>query len=315
MKDYIYEQALIGFSYEEGYKKGIEFKPRRIKEIGIPTLLRERKNVNKLNDDEKKILISALENSIKSGEYAKLVTFHSQYMYDIHSFGGGPHVNQRFLPWHRVYLVKLEEMLNNTMKQENPGKEYNIAFPYWDWEHDRKIPDLFLNFTPTMNVEVYQYINGQQIGSQIFNLQVKRFPDPDLNSTLPTSQIINRIKARTTFFEFTDRLEKNPHNDVHGDIGGMNPNHDPNNPKPFDERGTMGDPYISPLDVLFWCHHGNIDRIWAGWQKMKIESGNTEFMHPGISGTESEMTPWFPEYSEPQTRQIESMGYKYDVLG
>ena len=176
----ILDRAIRGFSYEEGYTRRVEVE-RPVKEIEKAFPIRERKNINKLNDDEKSTLISALEESIKSGEYAKLVTLHSQYMFDIHSFGGAAHTNLRFLPWHRVYLVKLEEMLNTTMKQLHPGKEYNIGFPYWDWVHDRKIPDFFLNFKPSMDVEVYLYDeNGQQIGSQIFNLQVKRFPVPDL---------------------------------------------------------------------------------------------------------------------------------------
>ncbi len=37
-----------------------------------------------------------------------------------------PRINQRFLPWHRVYLAKFEEMLNNVMKKET-GEDHNIA--------------------------------------------------------------------------------------------------------------------------------------------------------------------------------------------
>ena len=241
-----------------------------------------------------------------------MVTFHSQFMFDIHSTGG-PHVNQRFLPWHRVYVVKLEEMLNTVMKQAEPGKEFNIGFPYWDWEHDRQVPALFQNFLPRMEVEVFQYDDfGQPVGSQIFDRQVKRFPDPDLQNKLPTSQRINTIKNFTTFIPFTDRLEVGPHANVHMNTGGDNPNPDPNDI--WDEFGDMKNIFISPLDPLFWCHHGNLDRIWAGWQKIRIGAGEIEFMHPALEGSESQMTPWFPEFSEPQTRQIEAMGYKYDVL-
>ena len=37
----------------------------------------------------------------------------------------GPRTNQRFLPWHRAYLAKFEEMLNNVMKRET-GEDHNI---------------------------------------------------------------------------------------------------------------------------------------------------------------------------------------------
>jgi tyrosinase-like protein len=71
--------------------------------------------------------------------------------------------NQRFLPWHRVYLIKFEEMLNDVMKKEEPGRDYNIAFSYWDWEHDRAIPELFKDLKPSMDVEVYFYDKSEYI--------------------------------------------------------------------------------------------------------------------------------------------------------
>ncbi len=124
---------------------------------------------------------------------------------------------------------------------------------------------------------------------------------------------INNIKNFGTFLEFTDALEIGPHNGVHGVVGGRNPTPNPN--LPFDRRGTMSDLYISPLDILFWCHHANIDRIWAEWQKKQIETGNTEYMHPfGLSELENQMHPWYPEFTEQRTRTIESMGYSYDIF-
>jgi hypothetical protein len=100
-------------------------------------------------------------------------------------------------------------------------------------------------------------------------------------------------------------------------IGGPNPSPDPafmppNFPRALDVTGTMGNPLISPLDPVFWCHHANIDRIWAGWQKKQIETGNTEFMHPDIGGEDAEIPPW--DYVEGQTREIEGMRYTYDKL-
>ena len=52
-------------------------------------------------------------------------------------------------------------------------------------------------------------------------------------------------------------------------------------------------------------HHANIDRLWAVWQKA----------HPGINpdlagaGLSTVMDPW--STTEPQTRDIEAMGYQY----
>jgi hypothetical protein len=57
----------------------------------------------------KKPIKKSIGKAISSGEYSKLVTFHSKYMFEIHSFCDA-WTNQRFLPWHRVSLVKFEEL-------------------------------------------------------------------------------------------------------------------------------------------------------------------------------------------------------------
>jgi hypothetical protein len=93
-------------------------------------------------------------------------------------------------------------------------------------------------------------------------------------------------------------------------IGGVNPDPDPNNI--FDSVGAMGDPHISPCDPIFYLHHANLDRIWAGWQKKLEEQGNTSNIYPDLDEEESKMHPWWPEYTELETRQIEIMGYTYD---
>ena len=49
------------------------------------------------------------------------------------------------------------------MKKEEPGRDYNIAFSYWDWEHDRAIPELFKDLKPSMDVEVYFYDKSEYI--------------------------------------------------------------------------------------------------------------------------------------------------------
>ena len=83
------------------------------------------------------------------------------------------------------------------------------------------------------------------------------------------------------------RLE-NIHNGVHDWVG-----------------GTMSDLLTAPADPIFWMHHANIDRLWAVWQTA----------HPGINpdlagaGLSTVMDPW--STTEPQTRDIEAMGYQY----
>jgi tyrosinase len=296
------------FSYKNLYRSTgrlVDFERAKIKKP-----LRERKNIKDLKPEEEELLKNALEKALSSGEYAKLVTFHSQYMFDIHSF---TRANQRFLPWHRVYLVKFEEMLNNVMKQET-NRDHNIAVPYWNWTVDRDIPKLFQDpvFNPTFDVDIYLW---REVGLPpvltTYNIKVRRFPgtDPDVLE-LPIQQEIDQIKRETGFPRFSLSLEGSPHNRVHVWVGGINPDPDPN--IPFDYTGAMGDARVSPSDPLFYLHHANIDRIWAGWQKKLEEQGTTANIYPDLDEEQTKMHPWWPEYTELETRQIELMGYIYD---
>lgn len=290
-----------GFTYEQGYQNNeIAFKAQMSLSALESRTSRKRLNISELEKDNQaaEVFMTALRLSIESGEYSKIVTFHSQYMFDIHSFGGAPHTNERFLPWHRVYLLKFENLLNEVMEKANPGKEYNISIPYWNWEQYREIPHLLKDYMPAMDIEVYLYDdNNQQTGSQVFNLQVERSPDDNLSDKLPIQSMIDQISAKDTFVEFTDRLEKLPHNRVHSLIG-----------------GTMSDASVSPADALFWLHHANIDKIWASWTQQKISEGKTEFIYPNLSGREAEMHPWYPEFVEIQTRNISELGYTYSNM-
>jgi tyrosinase len=47
-------------------------------------------------------------------------------------------------------------------------------------------------------------------------------------------------------------LELQPHNTIHGDVGGA--------------TGFMGAFNTAALDPLFWLHHANIDRLWEVWR-------------------------------------------------
>src|SRR6476620_10221350 len=292
------ESTKSKFTYDQGYHNNESFlkKSMAVSALGIQTI-RNRMSIAELEKDNKALetFMTSLKLSIESGQYSKLVTYHSQFMFDIHSFTSAPHTNQRFLPWHRIYLLKFENLLNEVMKKENPGKDYNIAIPYWNWEQYREIPRSLKDFMPTIDVEVYDYDdNNKQIGSHVEHLQVELSPNANLSSSLPNQTMIDQINNKDTFIEFTDRLEKFPHNRVHSLVG-----------------GTMNEPERSPACPLFWLHHANIDKIWASWTQSKIKEGKTQFIYPDLSGKEVEMHPWYPEFVEMQTRNIAELGYTY----
>jgi len=66
--------------------------------------------------------------------------------------------------------------------------------------------------------------------------------------------------------------------------------------------GTMSDASVSPADPVFWLHHANLDRLWWDWYNSA--AGNHQ--NPVIAG---QISPW--TYTEADTRNIISLGYKY----
>lgn len=175
--------------------------------------------------------------------YGKMVDYHGDMSHEMHGMNAVG--EQRFLPWHRVYLLKLEKMGQKIDKQ--------FFIPYWDWTTQRSVPTLIANYTPTVKVT----------GTDI---DVRR--NPGSANQLPTSSQINTILSRTTFTAFTRDLERGPHNFVHGWV-----------------NGTMSFINMAPADPLFWMHHAQVDRLWSIWQSSHSNqnptlSGSSRIMDP-----------------------------------
>ena len=81
---------------------------------------RTRKNVNSLSGEERSRLVSALRASIGRGEYQKVGNYHGAP----ENICGGqsccPHRDIGFLPWHRLYMVHMEEELPDGYQQLSP---------------------------------------------------------------------------------------------------------------------------------------------------------------------------------------------------
>lgn len=157
--------------------------------------------------------------------YGILVGHHANHGFNMHPFMG-PVATQRFLPWHRVFVLKVEQM----------GQAIDPLFfiPYWKWTTDRAVPSWLASYLPTIKVPG-------------INRTVTRNP-PRPNTTLPTSAQINAVLTATSFTNFVVAID-GPHGRVHNWC-----------------FGTMSDVSWSPVDPLFWLHHAEIDRIWSVWQ-------------------------------------------------
>jgi tyrosinase len=152
----------------------------------------------------------------------------------------------------------------------------DVTIPYWDWTKaaEEGIPGWLTAFTPTVPMP-----SGPPIS-------VIRSPGTAADLATLASNIPG-IMGAGTFVGFWQPLES-VHGGVHVWVG-----------------GSMGSIPTAPADPIFWMHHANIDRLWSVWQSD----------HPGINpdlagaGLSTVMDPW--PVIEPQTRDIEAMGYEY----
>jgi tyrosinase len=192
-----------------------------------------------------------------------------------------PHGNWFFLPWHRAYLYYFEAIC-----RELSGKK-DFALPYWNWSSSPSIPPQYWGATNPLNharrADATSVAQSEFIGQPVIDniLTINDFET--FASGRATTQ-----RERSTYGE----LEATPHNYVHGFVGR--------------DMGT----FMSPLDPIFWCHHANIDRIWAEWN----ENGHA-------NSTENDWLNFeFSEFSgKPKKIKIRkllstyALGYRYDT--
>lgn len=186
----------------------------------------QRKNAHALTTAESNRYKNAINTMLAdvTNPYGQLVAIHGNMNHNMH--GMNAIGAQRFLPWHRDFLLKLERAL----QQIDPA----AFIPYWDWTVNRTVPTWIRTFRPTVIVP------------GMGTVTVTR------RSSIPATKNVATIMSQTTFTNFTNLLEVGPHNQVHNEIGGPG--------------GTMASIMISPADPIFWLHHGNVDRLWSQWQ-------------------------------------------------
>jgi tyrosinase len=212
-----------------------------------------RRNQARLKKEDWDRYVSAIDAVRKSGakkpNYKDFVDVHLKASshagmdWGVHtmSMDGMAMKGHNFLAWHRQYLVRFERRL----QEEDP----DVFLPYWNWITDPKIP-------PQINRK-----------AQLQRWGINRQWDP---SEMPDRRDVTNATRHDPFRPFQSRLERGPHNAVHGAVGGA--------------MATYG----SPRDPLFWLHHANVDRIWAQWQsrsgKRPPDNRNEKLQPPPLFG-------------------------------
>lgn len=148
--------------------------------------LRVRINQALMTQDQRDRFLQAYQQLIDTNFLGPLVTIHSNATHQAHG-------NPRFLPWHRVYLIRLEDMLQ--------AIDPTVTIPYWRSSEDQSFPAWLSTFLPT--------VNGHAVTR-----------NPGAPPILPnTTAVNNAINNNNTFNTFWPALE-GIHNTGHVWVGG-----------------------------------------------------------------------------------------------
>jgi tyrosinase len=184
------------------------------------------------------------------------------------------HQSWYFLPWHRGYLGAFETIVRSAIVGLNGPADW--ALPYWNYNDPTnpnagKPPPAFqLPTLPDGSPNPLHVTRRYGDGSGNINLdprqiQLKALRDSHFAGS--TGGGASGFGGVVTTFSHSGRvngeLESQPHNAVHGLVGGAIRGTDPNNPV---DLGLMSMPDTAALDPIFWVHHSNIDRLWEVWR-------------------------------------------------
>ncbi|HEX2990216.1 MAG TPA: tyrosinase family protein [Anaerolineales bacterium] len=148
-----------------------------------------RKDHRRLTSDEQSRFLNAFTQVNAMSALAPLVDIHANGIHQMHG-------NPRFLPWHRIYLLRMEALLMMV--------DPTVCIPYWKSSEEQTFPSWLLGFTPTVNLMSGPHTVTRNIG---------------MFATLPDAADVAAAMANGTFNSFGGALE-GIHNSGHVWVGG-----------------------------------------------------------------------------------------------
>ncbi len=240
--------------------------------------MRIRKNAAMLPSQERRRYVDAvkalkadiaatLDDGTRVGRYDQVVALHlgvtSRFLEGTPVADGG-HGGPAFLPWHRQYLLMLEDQLRTV--------DSELTLPYWEWTDRRATADVLFQddfmgpagggpdgrvasgpFTAEAGWPLIDEIHRSRSGTPSRGSRLLRNAAFDLDR-LPSPSDLDGILSLGSYEAsfpgrgFRRELEVGPHNGLHVMVG-----------------GTMAG-MSSPNDPVFFLHHAMVDRLWAQWQ-------------------------------------------------
>ena len=221
--------------------------------------------MNELTEKEIERLERKLQEAIDDKKsYHDLANYHCEPIGTLCETCCCQHLNTIFLPWHRLYMVNFEEMLDE-------------ALPYWDWTEDTEKPKLWQNIrvpfkegaqssVPVEGLQAQSGLVNQEDPNSLLNEPscfrgdrsiVRRAENVTWNTAYLKSLVRNAFQEE----EYTkyNGIIISPHNIVHTTAG-----------------CEMRDTGTASYDPIFWLNHAYVDRQLAFWEELNRLRGNTE---------------------------------------
>jgi hypothetical protein len=253
---------------------------------------RLRKNVAKLSQPEVDQLTTAFIGIMKKG------SSDPNSYYAIAGIHGLPqsnclHHEDRFNPWHRVYLKLFEDALRSV-----PGCA-DVTLPYWDIK--TPVPQLLKTAPFDSYVVPVPLQNGYPN-----NYKTQRYDQAQIDARLATNDVIGHLDAALTQSLWgVSGISGFQDESIAGHDGG----HDSIGP-------TMGDQNVSSYDPIFWFFHCNLDRHWWTWQNNVSATTLAGFTSTLAGNTDWLSAPFneLPPFTATADQTIQYGDVSYDQL-
>jgi tyrosinase len=203
---------------------------------------------------------------------------------------------ENFLPWHRIYVLYLEEIVRTVAG----ASEFTL--PYWSYNNsaNRALPPQF-----------------RMQGDPVFGALYRENRNSGVNSGTPIDQVSGALRMNNDSLGersylpgqtipdvpqgFCKKLDYGLHGAVHVNVG---------------TPSNMGFVPTAAGDPIFWLHHCEIDRFWASWN-------NNGGRNPAASWNDWGTRSWtFVDGSGQKVTSTVAevikgtlpLGYRYDAL-
>jgi len=182
------------------------------------------------------------------------------------------HAGPNFLPWHRLFIRRLEGELQKT----DPA----FTLHYWDWTKDARQPErsaILSNtyFGGNSNGRCLKTTNFGQVypGVPTRHCLTRQYALGSATGAFYPRAITDAIRNQyDTYVDFAQSLEGGPHASPHNGCGG--------------DMGSMQ----SSEDPLFFAHHSFVDYLYAQWQDIDRTNRMRDYGGTNQDGTRARTT-------------------------